>query len=715
MGRGGLVAALEAGAEPATRWLVAVGTAVLTAGTAVAPSAGAVAARTAVFFSVGAVAVVGAVPGPATPRSARAAQEQPPFRSGVDVAEIDVSVVDARGHPVTDLDPSEFTVYIDGEPRRVVEARLLSPGLAARGARPSPSVGRDALYTSNASAAGAGGGRRVVIVVDRRSLTTGEGRHAFRAAADFIDRLHPLDRVALYPVWSLPARISFTSDHRRVRDAVAGMAGEGDPWDMLGTVILDPELQPAIGISEAFRWVEQRDEHLMDELEATTGFDRDVLNRRMLRMVQEVRYRAVVARREVEELLAALRAIEGPKAVVWISGGFVIDIEGTRIRRIEELGAESRTTLFTMMAGELTQFELDRRPRRRGRRPTRTQDLQMLELGLSQAARRTGGEFFRLIGDPRRWFERIEAQLAGHYLLGVEVDPDDPVDDRRLIEVTAARSGAEPRLRHGNAQARALRGIRPADAGRLSVDERLLAMLRSPAAEPLLPLRVSTYAYPHDGQARVAVTAEVGSERVDGADVTIGFALLDTWGTVVSTGRRRMTGAAAHRQGNGSYAYTLPITTAPGRYALRVAAIDGAGRDGSVEHPLRAGVALSDAPVALGNLEIRDAERPAEAGSADGDAVVSSGRLAVSADVHAESAWVFNRLRVAVEVARDPDGPALVQAEAPLRGREDAPLRSASTHLSVRGLPPGPYRVRVRVLRGADEVARIHRALRIVD
>ena len=191
--------------------------------------------------------------------------------------------------------------------------------------------------------------------------------------------------------------------------------------------------------------------------------------------------------------------------------------------------------------------------------------------------------------------------------------------------------------------------------------------------------------------------------------------LLDTWGTVVSTGRRRMAGTAANRQRNGSYAYTLPITTAPGRYALRVAAIDGAGRDGSVEHPLRAGVALSDAPVALGVPEIRDAERPAEAGSSDGDAEVSSGRLAVSADVHAESAWVFNRLRVAVEVARDPDGPALVQAEAPLRGREDAPLRSASAHLSVRGLPPGPYRVRVRVLRGADEVSRIHRALRIVD
>ena len=38
---------------------------------------------------------------------------------------------------------------------------------------------------------------------------------------------------------------------------------------------------------------------------------------------------------------------------------------------------------------------------------------------------------------------------------------------------------------------------------------------------------------------------------------------------------------------------------------------------------------------------------------------MSSGGLAVSVDVHAESYWVFNRLRVAVEAARDEEGAAL--------------------------------------------------------
>ena len=367
------------------------------------------------------------------------------------------------------------------------------------------------------------------------------------------------------------------------------------------------------------------------------------------------------------------------------------------------------------MAGEVVPFDMGSAPRYANRTPRYTQDQNLLELGLSQAARRTGGQFFRVIGNPRRMFERIEAQLSGHYLLGVEVDPTDPVEDRRRIEVSAARRGAEVRVRHGNAHARVLRALRPADAETLSVDERLMAMLRSPLAEPWLPLRVSTYAYPDGrGRARVAVTAEVGGNGVDGSDVTVAYALLDTWGTVVSSGRRQMAGTSANRRDDGAYEYTLPITAAPGRYALRVAAVDAGGRLGSVEHPLRAGVTLSDAPLVLGTMAVTDAEAPG-GGRPGAEVVVSSGHFAVSLDVRAESAWVFNRVRVAIEVARDESAPALVQQEAPLRGGDDAPRRTASARLAVGELAPGDYVVRARVLRRNEEAIRIHRPFRIAE
>ena len=56
-----------------------------------------------------------------------AAQEQPAVPERGRRRGINVSVVDRRGRPITDLDASVFTVRIDGQPRRVVEARLPVP------------------------------------------------------------------------------------------------------------------------------------------------------------------------------------------------------------------------------------------------------------------------------------------------------------------------------------------------------------------------------------------------------------------------------------------------------------------------------------------------------------------------------------------------------------------------------------------------------------
>ena len=195
------------------------------------------------------------------PQPLGSSQEQPSFRSGVDIAELDVSVLDARGRPVTDLAPSDFTVLIDGRPRRVVDARLLAAGQASRGPHRTRPAGLDVLYTSNATGGSDTRGRRIVLVVDRGSLTFGEGRHALRGAAEFVGRLHPLDRVALYPVWNTAARINFTSDHRRVREEIARMGGQGDPWSLLGTVDLDAA---HVGISEAYAIVVGGSERLLD-------------------------------------------------------------------------------------------------------------------------------------------------------------------------------------------------------------------------------------------------------------------------------------------------------------------------------------------------------------------------------------------------------------------------------------------------------------------
>ena len=55
-----------------------------------------------------------------------AAQEpQPPrttFRSTVDLVPVDVSVVDRNGRPVSGLTEQDFTLAVDGKPRRIASA-----------------------------------------------------------------------------------------------------------------------------------------------------------------------------------------------------------------------------------------------------------------------------------------------------------------------------------------------------------------------------------------------------------------------------------------------------------------------------------------------------------------------------------------------------------------------------------------------------------------
>ena len=627
-----------------------------------------------------------------------AASAQPPegqltFRSGVDVIEIDVNVIDRDGRPITDLAASDFRVRIDGEDRRVMQAQYVSLRCGAPAAAVDAPRSRNVLYTSNASQQR---GRLIVLAVDEENILTGEGRHLRRAAAEFVDSLGPADQVALIAIPQPGIYIDFTTDHDRVRRETALMAGLGEP----------ARRALNIGLHEAFRIAVYGDRDLEQEVidrvcDESPACAFQVRNESM-QIVQEAKFHSTNARRGIESILRALRDVEGPKHVVWVSGGLVIDQNAALLREIEDLAAASRTTLFVMMVDEPLTDVSQPLPA-----PSPRQDRYMRERGLSAAAAVARGELFRVTANPRGIFERLEAQLSGYYLLGVEVGPEDRDEDRRRIRVSVERDRARVRAR------REVRFVEEPEEER-SVDERLLAMLRSPVATTELPLRVATYAFPDpdDGLVRVSVAAEVGSDANYVEDVTLGFALRDPDGRVVLTGRRRVSATLAERPGSVGYEYTLPITVPRGRYSLRVAAIDGFGRRGSVDHLLLAGQA-SDTPLAFGPLQVAD-QRP----SLDNllevvEPEVSSGRVIASLEVYAESSWAFERTSVHVDVAGDETGPARAYATAALLGTDDTPWRSAAADLAVGHLPPGQYVARVRVLRDADEVARMHRPFRI--
>jgi len=59
-----------------------------------------------------------------------------PFQSGIDIVLVDVTVLGRGGAPVTALEPADFTLAVDGRPRRIHSVRLIAPAGRWRGPQP---------------------------------------------------------------------------------------------------------------------------------------------------------------------------------------------------------------------------------------------------------------------------------------------------------------------------------------------------------------------------------------------------------------------------------------------------------------------------------------------------------------------------------------------------------------------------------------------------
>jgi VWFA-related protein len=142
------------------------------------------------------------------------AQQPAPFRAGVEIVDVDVSVLDQNRLPVSGLTAADFTVLEDGKPRPIVAftpvelaPRVLPP--ARWMAEISPDVQTNDLQRE---------GRLVVVLFDR-SIGLTNVPAARRIAEGVLNQLRPADLAAVvYTEYGIPQ--NFTSDRRRLLTAV---------------------------------------------------------------------------------------------------------------------------------------------------------------------------------------------------------------------------------------------------------------------------------------------------------------------------------------------------------------------------------------------------------------------------------------------------------------------------------------------------------------
>jgi VWFA-related protein len=609
-------------------------------------------------------------------------QDQPVFRSGVDLVTVDVSVVGPDGRPVEGLTAERFQVVVDGIPRRVLSAVYVPHKSAA----PRAAAGPSPHFTSNEEIEP---GRLLLIAVDQQHIRRVEGLAALRAAAEFVDQLDPSDRVAAAPLDHI-GPIQFTNHHAGVKNYLQTLVGTAS--SLRGQFNLG--LTEALAIGDGQRtWLDRavlrecgqplsRFESTARAAEAE-GF-RDPcpvqVEQESRALAQEVRANSRTSLNQLTGLIARLAEIDGPKTLVLVSEGLVAE---PQLIDLTSLGAAAQAARVTIYVLQLEQPIFDASESIVS--PTLSQDLQVKGDGLARLAGAARGAHFRLVGADSHPFQRILRELSGYYLLAFEATPADRDGRTRRIDISVAGRGAIVRARP------AFRT--PADPAKN--EEQIIRLLRNPRVATELPVRATTHVFREPGDHRLRVVISGEAEGGSSDEVTFGYVLVDEAGVIAASGRDPAP------DGRFSQAVAVP----DGRYLLKVAAVDSTGRVGSVERRFAARLSGTSA-VGISDLALTETApgqplRPVVARTV-GD------RLGAVLELYGSPGWKVDGLSVRVEVQpADGHAPAIsVPATFSAIGAASWRVRA---EVNLRDLAPGSYIVRATIAAADGGVQKVER------
>jgi VWFA-related protein len=612
---------------------------------------------------------------------AAAQDQQPRFQSGVDLTSVDVSVVDADGRPIQGLTPADFTVRIDGVPRRVVAANWVPltgpPGRSGDAATEIP-----ATFTTNVNSSP---GRIILIAIDQQNIRFG-GMVPIRDALNaFVEQLQPSDRVGLMILGRGAKSVPFTGDRPAVKAALGRLVGQK-------TVVSGFRRQ--IAMWEALAIHQDDNEVYQDVVRRECGDSPgggggrggsalDVCPGEVRSQADSI---AVNAIDDGERMLSALRAffegirtVEAPKSLVLVTEGFVLDPRRPSFVEIERLAAEARTSVYAL---RLDQRVSDLSQSRASAPGSAGMDRMALRQGLDFLASATRGQVLNVVNTPDAALASIERDLSGYYLLGVESDPSDRTE-RRDVDVAVNRTGVTVRARR-----RVLVEDRSRTAGQL-----VASALASPLASAAVPVRIAAYSFggQERGKVQLVVRAEIGEGYSSPASMVVGYLLLGSDGRIIDNRgvERQLTPLTDGVPSALQFAATISVD--PGEYELRVAASDGT-RVGSAERKVaarlqQAGSARTSDLVAGGPVYSTSLLQPTVTST------VAFGHLHAFFEAYGPAA---GRTTARLEVARTREGAALIAADAAVRSA--GADRAILTHVvSVQRLPPGRYVLRAIV------------------
>ena len=381
------------------------------------------------------------------------------FRTGVDLVEVDVTVIDKNGHPVTDLSAADFEVRERGELQKIDTIYLVSE--AASRSQPAPGLPAQ----TQAPLAGAHvpvrslPPRVFVFVFDMAHLSAGGFDRCRNAIRSFLaDGLRPIDLAGVVVNGNMLGN-RIQTDKQELLKLLNSLGppnlsryNDMRQWPRILSeeeallIARDNEKARAQAVQRACA---ERPEECQKE--AASAVEAQIDGKARLISAESARD-AQTALTVLEALANGLGKFPGPKHVLLMSEGFYTGEFTERVTQISGLAARNRVRISTLDARGLNT-------------DARTQDLfgaspmagtgDLAVLGfdinadvLATLALETGGQRVRNHNDLRPPLDGIASETGTYYMIGYS--PIQRFDGSyRKIDVKVLRPGVTVRARRG--------------------------------------------------------------------------------------------------------------------------------------------------------------------------------------------------------------------------------------------------------------------------
>jgi hypothetical protein len=566
----------------------------------------------------------------------------------IQVGSVDFTVVNATGEPVPGLKPEEVTLRIDGKIRviKTLTFVTVSSGMsgAAVAAAPTTEPIAPAFETNIASVAASA--RSVVIIVDDESMPIGQEQKIRSMLSDFVTKLPPTDQVALVTVPHGGIKVGLTTDRARMRAGIATIS----------------PIQP---IADA----PCRTRDTLSSLQQTIEL-----------MARSSDQPVVVA--FLSSSLTGVSTAEAAQAPTAAGRGGVSSQGGAcyltsdDFKRVGTATAASRAQLFIIHPDY---------------------SLAAAQEGIENLRGQTGAPLFHLSAGTEPGLFRMARETSAYYTATFDTEPDERVGVSHVAAIKTTRKDVELRGRPYIVVGRATPSPSATRTSTAPVVTTAFDLVRSGRAYSDLPLRsTSSSMRTPDGKVNViglfepvdpstkimTAAAALINEDGRGVDFWMGEAdKLATWPAVVG------------------------LSAPPGKYRLRIGAIDANGRTGLVDTTIVAEVAKSG-PLQIGGLILGISR-----GGTFSPRLQFSTEASAVAYLQVYGPKEVTQVGVLFELSLTTNGPAMLQVRGVLAPTAEEGKFDVTGTIPVGALAPGDYVVRAIIAAAGQPEARVLRTL----